>query len=184
MPNYGKMVVISGPMYAGKTSEMLKQIFLTREFETNDIEIFKPTFDNRYSETEIVSHNGLRSKAKNIDGPVDPEELTKFIFVDEVQFLDESRFNGDFIQWVKNLLDMGINVTVSGLNQDWQGNSFDITAKLMAMADHNIHLSAYCSTCGKPALKTYKKSLGGGSVELGATESYESRCNEHWTYKK
>jgi thymidine kinase len=39
---------------------------------------------------------------------------------------------------------------------------------------------ANCTVCGRPAQKTYKKSGEGGSVELGAEDKYEARCNQHW----
>jgi thymidine kinase len=102
------------------------------------------------------------------------------LFADEVQFLEKPYFDGDFHHVVHTLLLNGHDVTCGGLDLDWRGMPFDVTARLLAMADHVTKLTARCSVSGKPAQKTYKRIVDGNRVALGASETYEPRSNAAW----
>lgn len=187
---YGKLTVVSGPMYAGKTTELLKRILWARNGEMKAVLVVKPSFDNRYSATKIVSHDGLSVDAMSVTSWDDVGYLlddAELVCFDEVQFFQEPHFkpehNGaqvSIIAAVKNLLQRGVDVVCSGLDMDWRGDPFAITASLMAMADEVLKSTANCTTCGRPAAKTFKKVSNDEKVELGATDLYEARCNDHW----
>lgn len=182
---YGHLTVITGPMYAGKTTEWLKTL-LWEQHKGKGIVAIKPAFDNRYSDNDVVSHDGMRASVESITSWKEVEERileAKHIFFDEIQFFMQPYFDGDIISIIKNCLCEGKDVVVNGLDMDWQGNAFDITAKLMAMSDTLVKKKAHCSICGKPAVKTFKKVANGDSVELGASELYEPRCNVHFYYE-
>ena len=53
----GWLEVICGCMFAGKTEELIRRINVL-SFARKNILVFKPQIDNRYSDTEIVSHAG------------------------------------------------------------------------------------------------------------------------------
>lgn len=183
--SYGTLSVYAGPMFSGKSTSTLKRILWARNGEGRTVHVFKPAFDNRYSDTEIVNHDGLRTPAISITEIPDTKfDKTDLVFIDEVQFMMDPYFNGDIVAWVKTLLSEGIEVIVAGLDMDWQGNPFDITSKLLAMANDAHKLTADCTVCGRSASKTFKKvqDPNSGSVELGATDLYEARCNQHWHY--
>ena len=56
--NTGWIEVICGPMFSGKTEELIRR--LTRaKIARQAVEIFKPRIDTRYAKTEIVSHSRL-----------------------------------------------------------------------------------------------------------------------------
>ena len=178
--NYGTLTVICGPMYAGKTTETLKRVLWAKNGKNDRVRVFKPAFDNRYSEVEIVSHDGLKTSAESIEDLPYIGLGADLVVLDECQFFMEPYVKGDVIQFVRNLLTDGIHVVAAGLDMDWQGQPFDVTARLLAMADETVKLTANCTVCGRPAKKTYKKRAEGGSVELGGSDKYEARCNEHW----
>lgn len=179
---YGTLEVVCGPMFAGKTTELLKKVLWTRNGLNQKVKVFKPSFDNRYSETEIVSHDGLRTTADSISAWVNLSEEWDLVVFDEVQFFTDPYFTGDLILIVSNLLSNGTNVLATGLDMDWQGKPFYVTGMLLGMADKVKKLKAVCSISGRPAGKTFKKTGEGNSVELGATDLYEARCNEHWSF--
>ena len=58
----GWIEVISGCMFAGKTEELIRRINVLAYGKLN-IMVFKPCIDNRYSEEEVVSHNGRKIKS-------------------------------------------------------------------------------------------------------------------------
>lgn len=182
-PTYGTLEVLAGPMYAGKSSEVLKRILWARTGQSLSVRVFKPAFDNRYAETEIVSHDGLRSPAESIDAWPTLVHLPNLIVIDEIQFFTEPYFHGDMVEIVRDLLGKGVHVIAAGLDMDWQGKPFHVTSMLLGMADTVVKLKANCTVSGRPAGKTFKKSASGGSVELGAADKYEARSNEYWRYE-
>jgi thymidine kinase len=187
--SYGTLTVICGPMFASKTTSVLRQVLWARGGQGREVLVYKPAFDDRYSDTEIVSHDGLRVPAKAVRSLPEPAweqapKATQFgrglIVLDEVQFFCEPYVSGDVEAWVRKRLSEGDDVVAAGLDMDWQGKPFEVTARLLAMADDVVKGSAHCSVCGKTARKTYKKVAEGGSVELGHGDKYEARCNAHW----
>ena len=85
----GWVEVITGPMFAGKTEELIRRV-KRMEFAHKNYLIFKPTIDNRYSQSEIVSHNKKSLKAINISHGSDIKRHikpnTQAIVIDEVPF--------------------------------------------------------------------------------------------------
>lgn len=182
-PVYGHLTVICGPMYAGKTTELLKSVLLAKSLYSKAVLVVKPAFDSRYSSTKIVSHDKLSVEAKSITAWKQIAHLAvdaDLVCIDEIQFFQEPHFDGDIVEQIRQLLTIGTDVTVSGLDLDWQGEPFGITSRLLAMADDVKKLHANCTTCGQAARKTHKKTPNAEQVELGATDLYEARCNTHW----
>lgn len=178
---YGSLEVVCGPMFAGKTTETLKRVLWARNGQERDVRVFKPAFDNRYSETEIVSHDGLRTRAESVtELPACCLAPRSLVVLDEVQFFCEPYVLGNTVEWVRSQLAAGVDVFAAGLDMDWQGKPFEVTAQLMAMADRVSKITAHCTVCGRAANRTYKKTGSGGSVELGALDLYEARCPTHW----
>ncbi|MDC7682290.1 thymidine kinase [Asticcacaulis sp. BYS171W] len=178
---YGKLTVICGPMFAGKTTELLKRILWARNGENKNVLVLKTAFDNRYADTRVVSHNGLSADAKAIRRFADIADLSReaeLVCLDEVQFF--TGMDMDVVEFVSDLLHGGRDIVVAGLDTNWKGEPFPATALLMAMADEVIKLKAHCSVCGQPAYKSFKKLQDGREIVLGNSDIYEARCNQHW----
>jgi len=185
----GLLEVITGPMFAGKTEELLRRV-RRHQYANKNIVVFKPTIDDRYALNEVVSHDKSRTKSVNI---VRSEEIfenindeTDVIAIDEVQFLTE-----DVVFIIEYLVEKGIQVIVSGLDNDFRGEPFSFMPDLLAKAEIVIKLSAVCVVCGAPATKTQRIVDGKPAkyhdpiVLIGASESYEARCRQcHKVYQK
>ena len=84
--------------------------------------MFKPKIDNRYSDSEIVSHSGAKvpclvvEKAQDILKKIEAD--TEVVAIDEVQFFDK-----DIVEVCEYLADKGIRVMVAGLDKDFRGES-------------------------------------------------------------
>lgn len=180
---YGKLTTICGPMFAGKTTELLKRILWARNGQHRAALVIKPAFDDQFSATKIVTHDGLSVDAKAITKWDDIAHLAadaELICVDEVQFFTAPHFADDIVERLRDCLIIGTEIVVGGLDMDWQGEPFGTTARLMAMSDEIKKITAVCTTCGQAASKTHKKSPNAEQIELGATDLYEARCNDHW----
>lgn len=180
---YGHLEIICGPMFAGKSTHILKSILWAQNGQKKKIMVLKPSFDTRYDTHKIRSHDGLSANATPIETWPDIPEDTEVVFIDEVQFFQEPHFNGNIVEEIKKLLSKNINVVATGLDADWQGNAFSVTAELLAMADTAEKITANCTICGQAASKTFKKFPDTQKIELGTHEAYEARCNKHWHTK-
>lgn len=178
---YGRLTVICGPMFAGKTTELLKRILWARNGEGKDVLVVKTAFDVRYSRTEVITHDGLAAEAVVLHAFGDIEARFReadLVCFDEVQFFQD--MDRDVVEVVKCLLEAGTDVVAAGLDTNWKGDAFAATGLLMAMADEVVKLRAHCAVCGQPAHKTFKKVEDESEIQLGHNDIYEPRCNRHW----
>jgi thymidine kinase len=169
-------------MFAGKTTELLKRILWARNGESKAVLVLKTAFDNRYSESKITSHDGLSVDSMSISSFSEVENLVpdaEMVCLDEIQFFSNMEIS--VIDFIASLLKAGKEVVVTGLDANWKGEAFELTATLMAMADEVVKLKAICSVCGQPAHKTFKKYKDDKEIELGHSDIYEPRCNKHWS---
>ena len=176
----GWIEVISGCMFAGKTEELIRRINVLSYAKKNII-VFKPKIDNRYSDSEIVSHSGAKvpclvvEKAQDILKKIEAD--TEVVAIDEVQFFDK-----DIVEVCEYLADKGIRVMVAGLDKDFRGESFGVMPELLTRAEFVTKVTAVCAKCGAPATRTQRLVNGKPAgfedpiVMVGADESYEPRC--------
>jgi len=176
----GWIEVITGPMFAGKTEELIRRV-KRLEFARQNIIVFKPLMDTRYAEDEVVSHNNNRTRSININSAKEimnyVDDYTEVVAIDEVQFLDE-----DAVEICEYLADHGIRVIVSGLDRDFRGEPFTFMPRLLALAEDVTKLSAICVKCHTPATRTQRiingkpASYDDPIIFVGAQDSYEARC--------
>lgn len=172
---HGKLTVITGPMFSGKTERLIAR--LTEAYDSGKpVAAFKPKIDNRYSEDTIISHSKLAFPAKAIDveGRVWMGHLAamhEFVGIDEVQF-----FKPWIVEEVLNLLRRGLDVVVSGLDLTFSGHPFGVMPELLCLADEIHKLGATCAKCGSMANRTFRTATSTDAVLVGGAESYEPRC--------
>lgn len=176
----GWVEVISGCMFAGKTEELIRRIKVL-EFARKEIMVFKPSIDNRYSDTMVVSHAGSSVESHVINNPIEilnmVTDKTDVVAIDEVQFFDDSICDVCSI-----LAKQGKRVMCAGLDTDFRGEPFGPMPKLITQAEFVTKLTAVCNKCGAPATRTQRiinghpASYNDPIVMVGASESYEARC--------
>lgn len=176
----GWIEVVTGPMFAGKSEELIRRI-KRLEYAKKEVLVFRPRIDNRYSLDEVVSHSNSRRKSIIIDSSNDIlsylKESTFAVVIDEIQFLDQG-----LVPLCEHLANIGIRVILGGLDSDFRGEPFSVTAEMMARAEYVTKLTAICVRCGSPATKTQRIVNGRPAhfldpiVVVGASEAYEPRC--------
>ena len=129
----GWLEVICGCMFSGKTEELIRRINVL-SYAKKNIVVFKPKVDNRYSDTEIVSHSGSRVPCKIVEKAQDILKLVnddvEVVAIDEIQFFDK-----DIVDVCEYLADKGIRVIVAGLDKDFRGESFGVMPELLTRAE-------------------------------------------------
>jgi thymidine kinase len=183
MNQKGWLEMICGSMFSGKSEELIRRV-RRAQLAKQQVCVFKPIIDNRYSEGEVVSHNGTSITCKPISTSREildfVKKETEVVAIDEVQFFDEG-----IIDVVSFLANQGHRVIAAGLDQDFRGEPFGPVPKLMAIAEIVTKLHAVCSICGSPASRTQRLINGKPAsyhdpvILVGAAETYEARCRHH-----
>jgi thymidine kinase len=169
----GWIEVIAGCMFSGKTEEMIRRLRRAQIAKQN-VRIFKPKIDLRYSETSIASHNLQSLPCILIE---DINEVFNHITEAQVIGIDEAQFfSSDIIAVCNKLADSGKRVIVAGLDQDYKGVPFEPMPQLLAIAEYITKTLAICVECGNPADKTQRKTASTERVIVGASDFYEARC--------
>lgn len=178
----GRIEVITGCMFSGKSEELIRRIRRCQIAKMN-ILVFKPTVDTRFSSQEIVSHSGQAVNALLADNAQVIAEMAdnyQVIAIDEAQFFDEA-----LIPLARQLAKEGKRVILAGLDMDFRGEPFGPMPQLMALADEVLKLTAICSICGEDANMTQRlvngqpAHWGDPLIVIGAEEKYEARCKKH-----
>jgi thymidine kinase len=179
----GSIEVITGSMFSGKTDELIRRLRRARIARQN-VQVFKPVIDNRYSVEKVTSHAGSEFEATPVHCAADILPLvrpdTTVVALDEAQF-----FELEVGQLCRELAARGVRVIAAGLDQDFRGEPFGPMPQLMALAEHVDKLHAICAVCGGEASRTQRlinnqpAGYDEPVVVVGASELYEARCREH-----
>jgi thymidine kinase len=171
----GWIEVIAGCMFSGKTEELIRRL-RRAQIARQNVKIFKPKIDTRFSDNSIVSHSEQSLPSVLIDDINDILKLgldAQVIGIDEAQF-----FSNNIINVCNELANNGKRVIVAGLDQDFKGIPFEPMPQLLAIAEYITKTLAICVICGNPADKTQRKTNSGERVIVGASDVYEARCRK------
>ena len=171
----GSIEVITGSMFSGKTEELIRRL-RRAQFAGLRVEIFKPSLDNRYSETRVVSHDDKSIVSTPVDNPSSILLLAgdvDVVGIDEAQFFDSS-----ITEVCTSLADSGVRVLVAGLDMDFMGKPFGPMPSLLAVAEYVTKVHAICMRCGNLAQYSFRKSEEEQVVLLGEKNLYEPLCRK------
>lgn len=164
--------VETGPMFSGKTSELLTQaerLIVAEEVQGIDFLIFNHASDTRYGESMIAAHgkNSLPAIPVSSSGEIlehifttdetgeitliESREQLSTIFIDEAQFFDLDLPEVlDFIdRYYQYRLGKDINIYCAGLDMDFRGEPFGPMPNLLAVATKVNKFTAVCKKCKK-----------------------------------
>ena len=173
-PDQGWIEVISGPMFSGKSEELIRRV--TRyHLARVPTQTFKPQLDVRYSVDEVVSHSRLSTSAQPVGDSQEllraVEDRTVVVGIDEAQFFDMG-----LVDVVDLLAGAGKQVIVAGLDLDYLGRPFEPIPSILLRAEYVTKSLAVCHRCGGPGLFTQRVVESDELVVLGASGAYEARC--------
>ncbi len=162
-------------MFSGKTEELIRRLKRAK-FARQQVEIFKPSIDVRYSDEEVVSHDSNTIASTSIDTSASILLLASdkdVVGIDEAQFFDEG-----LIDVCNQLADNGVRVIVAGLDMDYKRIPFGPIPALCAIADEVTKVHAICVKCGNLAYVSHRITQSDKRVLLGEKEAYEPLCRE------
>jgi len=169
----GWIEVVCGSMFSGKTEELIRRLKRAK-IANQKVQIFKPTTDTRYDETNVVSHDEnsiLSIPVKNSREIIKAAQGYNVVGIDEAQFFDM-----DLVKVAQHLAIKGIRVIIAGLDMDYKGVPFGPVPHLLAVAEYITKVHAICPHCGSLANHSYRLSSESSQVVLGEKDKYEPRC--------
>lgn len=188
----GRLAVITGCMFSGKTAEMLRRIDRA-EIAGEEVVLIKPHLDDRYAKEKVVAHSGREQKARllksgkeklsKLKGVLDDDELDD---ADIVAFDEGNFFSNKLFDLVQELIGMEKQVMVAGLNRTFANDPFEPMDKLILDADQLDMFDAVCTECGDKATRTQRLIDGKPApaddpiIKVGGKDNYEARCRDCW----
>jgi thymidine kinase len=172
-PPPGRLEVICGPMFAGKTTELVRRLSEARAAGRRVLAL-KPARDTRYSVVEIKTHAGGAFPATPVPdaATVGPAAAgAEVLAIDEIHF-----FGTPLIPIVRQLIASGTRVIVAGVERDHRGRPFEPFPHLLCEADEVIKLSGRCAVCGGPSVHSQRMIESDAHIVVGGAEMYEPRC--------
>ncbi len=175
--------VICGPMFSGKTEELIRRIKRVKIAGENYI-VIKPRIDSRYEgEVDGIStHDNVSLNAIMLNNCL-PDVFYEskdydVIAIDEAQFFDKYLY-----QIVRELSDRGKRVIISGLDTDFRREPFVTMSNLMAIADRVDKLHSICMGCKKDAVYSLRTTDEKDLMVIGSSESYIPLCGKCYVQK-
>jgi thymidine kinase len=186
MHGCGSLTVITGPMYSGKTEELIKRINCYT-LQDRNVLVCKHCFDNRVA--DCISSKGM---VKTLPAfPIvcafqllDVVDDAQIVAIDEVQF-----FTKELITVIHRLMSRGTKVIVSGLDTDFKRDPFgECMPSLLSIADKVVKFKAVCSVCRRHNARLTQRLVSGAPAsaedELIIIDNgqrpvtYEPRCRD------
>jgi thymidine kinase len=182
----GRLQVVCGPMFAGKSEELLRRV-RRAQLAGLAVEVVNHSLDDRHAEGRVASHSGLSVASRSAP---DVDSLVELVGDRELDLLaiDEAQFFGtELVPAVSRLVLTGTSVVVAGLCVTFDGRPFEPLPSLMALAEDVTKLTAVCAVCGEDAA-FHQRVLAGDVADsraataehVGGIESYQARCRRHF----
>ena len=176
-------------MNAGKSTALLQSNHNYKESDLRTL-LFVPKYIADKSNGKIVSRIGLEANAIVFDNQYKFfDQITKnqsnkvsCIFIDEAQFLTKKQ-----VRSIGKVADeLNIPVMCYGIRTDFQGELFEGSKELLALADNLKELKTICSECDKKATMVVRLDsngkilLEGEKIVIGGNEIYKTLCRKHF----
>ena len=174
--NYeGKIEVFFGPMFSGKTSELIRRVNKHRA-NKQEVLVVNYSKDSRYSDKDVcATHDRIMlnahkvNKLNQIDDMVENYDV---IAVDEAQFFD------DLVHYAEKWANIGKTVIVAALDATFQMKPFGKISELLPQAENVQKLHAICLDCGNTASFTRRTTKARKIKQIGNEDIYKPVCRK------
>lgn len=177
-----EIISITGPMFAGKTTELIRLVDRER-IAGNKCIIFKHKKDLRYNKGDdlsIITHGSVKYDKCDIKyvSSLDPELL---IYISVGAFsvvgIEEGHFFKNIDAFALTLSKSNIKTYITSITSDFRQQPIEHIARLNARA-RIIYKDAICMECRKAdALHTVRISKETELIIIGGSDIYKSVCD-------
>lgn len=170
---YGQIHLIMGPMFAGKSTELLRKV---RRFNIKRKSTVVVAFelDDRYSnEEKVITHDHNEYPAIKV-GKIN--DVMDRLLTYDVIGIDEGQFYPDLVECCETLANKGKIVIVSALNGNFKREPFEVISKLIPKCETIENITAICFNCNEDANYSLRIINDEREVVIGGDEMYKPSC--------
>uniref|UniRef100_A0A8C4WUT2 Thymidine kinase n=1 Tax=Eptatretus burgeri TaxID=7764 RepID=A0A8C4WUT2_EPTBU len=153
----GQIQVIFGPMFSGKSTELLRRV-RRYQLARHDCLLIKYSHDVRYGGDGICTHDRERASQAAVIG------------------IDEGQFFPDVTAFCEELANAGKTVIVAALDGTFERKAFGSVLSLIPLAESVVKLNAVCMLCYRPAAYTHRLGCETQLEVIGGVDKYQSLC--------
>lgn len=172
----GRIEMILGPMFAGKSTELMRRM---RRHKLANLQciIIKYEKDLRHGEglDKLATHDNHRVAAVPCSRLYD---LFKEASNMDVIGIDEAQFYPDLVAFCEELAEMGKIIILSALDGDFRREPFGAVTSLVPKAESIIKLTAVCKLCHREASFTRRTTADVALEAIGGEEMYMPTCRK------
>lgn len=172
--NDGHIQLIVGPMFSGKTTELIRRM---RRYDVSNHRclLIKYANDDRYDKENVSTHDQAKMTASVCLRLADVESQAQNF---DVIGVDEGQFFPDVVTFAENMASQGKVVIVAALDGTYQREGFPNILKLLPLSESIIKLMAVCMVCYREA--AFTKRIGSETeVEIiGGADKYKAVCRK------
>jgi len=171
----GRIELILGPMFSGKSTRLI-EVIRKYTYKAKKTIMVKFYADKRYSEkSEVVTHDLIKYDSIDCKKLRDSIDLLQKY---DVIGIDEGQFFPDLVEACEELALAKKIIIIAAINGDFRMEPFPVISKIIAKADKIKLLKAYCFNCHKDAKFSLRIVQSNETVLIGAGEAYKPACRE------
>lgn len=175
----GQIQLIIGPMFSGKSSELLRRLRRYTHASQKCL-LIKHKCDTRYTDEHMVcTHDHVKEKALLLER-LDDIESKEDNITDGVNVIgiDEGQFFSSLLEFCESQANKGKIVIVAALDATFERKPFGVVCDIMPRAEKVDKLTAVCKMCGADAAFS-KRIVESKDVEMvGGASEYWPTCRE------
>ncbi|XGW21148.1 hypothetical protein V3C99_004250 [Haemonchus contortus] len=172
----GRVTCIVGPMFSGKTTELIRMHDRYRIAGKKCI-LVKYAGDTRYDPELIVTHKRVTADGATLIARTLREIRAELFSMEtEVIAIDEGQFFDDLSFTCEQLACEGKMVLVAALDGDFLRKPFGEVSQLISFSDEIKKLSAVCMECGDDAPFTFRCTNERAVEVIGGEDTYRALC--------
>eukprot|EP00456_Euglypha_rotunda_P016520 TRINITY_DN15474_c0_g1_i2.p1 TRINITY_DN15474_c0_g1~~TRINITY_DN15474_c0_g1_i2.p1 ORF type:complete len:242 (+),score=20.43 TRINITY_DN15474_c0_g1_i2:108-833(+) len=176
----GQVQVILGPMFSGKTTELLRRIRRYTIAKRKCV-VIKYNKDTRYDAECAATHD--RQTEKAIAAGILSDVPASVLSHADVVGIDEGQFFSDVVEFSETMANQGKVVIVAALDGTFERKPFGSILNLIPLAEQVIKLSAVCMICNEEAAFTKRLSEETKVEVIGGQDKYISTCRRCFVIK-
>ncbi len=178
--------LIMGPMYAGKTSELMRELERYDYCTNYSVLRVSHVWDTQRTDGQPIvrSHSARSAPAVMVSELADVLKLPAYVEA-KVVGIDEGQFFEDLVPTVRRMVDVDHKIVfVAGLDGSFEREPLGHLLKLIPLCDTVKKLSAVCQQCEELSDAIFTRSLVAqhGSFNVGGTDKYRAVCRKHYLH--
>lgn len=166
--------IILGPMFSGKTTELLRLIKIN-SWAAKKCILVKPNIDNRYNMNKVINHDGEGKDAIICSNLAEIDQIVQDY---DVIGIDEGQFFSDIVEICDSWANQGKIIIIAALDGDFARKPFGSILNLVPKSEKVTKLNAVCQSCFNQASFTYRKVQTLDQTLIGGHEKYSAVCRK------